>query len=125
MTKRFFVISLIGIALLLGTAGAAPAVHAQGDNNGTTLINPLQGGGSLESFLASIIVFVIRMGTIVLILMIVFVGYKFVMAKGEPGEITKAREMLKWTLIGGLVLLGAQGISMGIQATVKALVGGG
>ena len=88
-----------------------------------TLINPLKSGTSLESFLGNILQFVVRIGTIAVILMLIFVGFKFVMARGAPAEIEKAKGMLLWTIIGALVLLGAQAISMGILATVQALGG--
>jgi hypothetical protein len=90
-----------------------------------TLINPLQGGTSLESFLNNILAFVIRIGTIVVILMLVYVGYLFVVARGEPAKITEARSALLWTVVGALILLGAQAIAIGITATVKALSVGG
>ena len=86
-----------------------------------TLINPLQGGGSLESFLLNILAFIIRIGTIIVILMTVFVGYKFVAARGEPGKIIEARSALLWTVVGALILLGSQAIAIGIRATVQAL----
>lgn len=86
-----------------------------------TLINPLGGGSSLEGFLGSILDVVIRIGTIIVILMLVFVGYKFVVARGDPGEITKAKDNLLWTVVGALILLGAKAIALGIEATVKAL----
>jgi len=53
--------------------------------------------------------------------MMVFVGFKFVTAQGEPGEISKARDMLLGTVVGALILLGARVIAAGIEATVKAL----
>lgn len=84
-------------------------------------MNPLQGGTSLESFLNSILAFVIRIGAIIVVFMIVFVGYKFVVARGEPGALTEARQMLLWTIVGALILLGAQAIAIGITATVNAL----
>src|SRR5450756_551885 len=52
-----------------------PTINNSGSN--TTLINPLQGGTSLESFLNNILAFVIRIGTIIVILMLVYVGYLF------------------------------------------------
>lgn len=88
-----------------------------------TLINPLKSGTSLESFLTSILSFVIRIGTIAIILMLVFVGYKFVAAQGSDSKLIEARNMLLWTVIGALVLLGAQAIASAIQATVTALGG--
>ncbi len=57
--------------------------------------------------------------------MLVFVGFKFVVAQGSDTKISEARNMLLWTVIGALVLLGAQAISMGIKATVQALSVGG
>jgi heme/copper-type cytochrome/quinol oxidase subunit 2 len=97
----------------------------QGTNpsGGVPLINPLKAGTSIESFLGSILDFVIRIGSIIVILMTVFVGYKFVVAQGKPDKIEEAKKMLLWTIIGALVLIGAKVISAGILATVQALGG--
>lgn len=86
-------------------------------------MNPLNSGTSLTSFLNSILGFVINIGSIIVILMLVFVGYKFVVAQGKEAEIREARSMLLWTIIGALVLLGAKAISLGILATVQSLGG--
>ncbi len=90
---------------------------------GVTLINPLKSGTSLESFLGNILDFVIRIGSVVVILMMVLVGFKFVTAQENDTKITEARTMLLWTVIGALVLLGAKVIAEGIKATVQALGG--
>jgi hypothetical protein len=92
-----------------------------GGGSGTTLINPLKGGTDLKSFLLSIIDLIIRIGAIIVVLMIVFVGFKFVTARGEPGAITEAKKALLWTLVGALVLLGSKAIALAIEATVAAL----
>lgn len=91
----------------------------------TTLVNPLGGGTSLNALLADVLQFVVRIGSVVVILMLVYVGFLFVVARGNPGEISKARQALLWTVIGALVLLGAEAIAQGIQATVQALSSGG
>lgn len=85
------------------------------------LLNPLGQGATLESFLLQILDLVIRIGTVVVILMMVYIGYKFVTARGEPGAITEAKQALLWTIVGALILLGAKAISVGILATVQAL----
>lgn len=142
MNMRTFVIAALVFFSLVPTALAAtspvgnentsplnnPVVEttppaAPGTN--VTLINPLNAGTSLESFLNNILAFVIRIGTIIVILMLVFVGFKFVTARGEPAKITEARSALLWTVVGALILLGAQAIAIGITATVKALSVGG
>lgn len=94
-----------------------------------TLVNPLgsntcsANGTCLSSFLSSIMKFVVQIGSIIVILMLVFVGYKFVVAQGSDSKLTEAKQMLLWTIVGALILLGAQAISLGIQSTVQALGG--
>jgi hypothetical protein len=95
-----------------------------GGNSGTTLINPLNGGATLQGFLTDILGFVVKIGSIIVILMLVYVGYKFVAAQGDPVEISEAKNMLLWTVVGALILLGAQAIASGIQATVTAISAG-
>jgi heme A synthase len=107
-----------------GQAGGGSQVQAGGgnpNNSGTQLLNPLKGGQSLQSFLTSILSFVIKIGAIVVVFMLVYVGYLFVVAQGAPDKISKARTALLWTIVGALILLGAQAIALGIQATVDAL----
>ncbi len=94
------------------------------------LVNPLKGvdckegsGKCLMNFLGSILDFVILIGAIVVVLMTVFVGYKFVVAQGEPGKISEARQALLWTVVGALILLGSKAISEAITLTVKELGG--
>lgn len=102
--------------------GTVPGSFGQPPSgSNVTLLNPLQGGASLESFLNSILAFVIRIGTIVVILMLVYVGYLFVAARGNESKITEARKALLWTIVGALILLGAKAIAIGIEATVQAL----
>jgi len=110
------------IALLKKTSAFALAfvlmapmsVFAQG------LQNPLK-VGTLEEFLALILQAVVNLGTIVLVIMLVYVGFLFVVGQGNEEKISEAKKALMWTVIGGLVLLGAQAISLVIQATVNSL----
>lgn len=101
-------------------AGIVLAAAGGGTDTGVTLMNPL-GTKSISVLLTDILQFVVYIGAIVVIFMLIYVGYMFVVARGVPGEITKAKEALKWTVVGALILLGAQAIASGIQATVAAL----
>src|SRR3989344_8349784 len=60
-----------------GTGNTNNQVQTGTGNVGVRLINPLQSGSSLSGFLQSILDFVIRIGQVVVILMMVFVGFKF------------------------------------------------
>lgn len=134
---RFFIITAF---LLLSYAPLAFAdtqttgvnnsqTQTTGINTGqnTTLINPLNSGDCtpngdcLMNLLQGILKFVVRIGSIVVIVMIVFVGFKFVVAQGNPSKIEEAKSMLLWTIVGALILLGAEAIALGIEATVQAL----
>lgn len=85
------------------------------------LINPLKGICSIQDFLVAILNFVVQLGTIALIVMLVYVGFLFVVAQGNEEKLKNAKSALMWTVIGGLILLGAQAIAMAIQATVGSL----
>ncbi len=95
----------------------------------TQLINPLQGGcptgtpvqTCILNLLNKILDFVIRIGSVAIVFMVVYIGYLFVLHSHEPNKIAEARQALLWTLIGALVLLGSKAIALGIEATVQAL----
>lgn len=94
-----------------------------GGNAGTSggLVNPLNGINSLPEFLSAILAGVVQIGTIVLIMMLVYVGFLFVAARGNAEKLQGAKSALVWTVIGGLVLLGATSIQLVIQGTVDSL----
>lgn len=100
---------------------------ANNTRTNVTLINPLNSGecapneNCLMNFLNKILAFVIKIGTVVVVLMTVYVGYLFVVAQGAPEKIKEARGALLWTVVGALVLLGSQAIAIAIKATVQAI----
>ncbi len=98
-----------------------PPPSPQGD---TTLVNPLGEGTTLECLLLDIIDLFIQLGSMVIVVMIIYIGFLFVAAQGNPEKLSGAKMMLLWTLIGGLILLGSKGIAIGIQATVGEIIPG-
>lgn len=116
------------LAVISGVDSSGHIISGVDTGSNIYLVNPLKGvdcssgnGDCLMAFLQSILTYVIRIGTIVVILMIVYVGYLFVIAQGVPGEIQKARQALLWTIVGALILLGSQAIAISIKATVQTL----
>ncbi len=97
-----------------------PNSGGTGGGTSVTLIDPF-GGLTLMAFLNKILDFVIQIGTVVIILMLVYVGFLFVVARGDTGKLTTARQALLYTVIGALILLGSKAIALGIEATVRAL----
>jgi len=129
----FFLVVLISF----GFAGVS--VHAQVDTSGgntqTTSVSTSGGNtqtssGGLENpltvssfpeFLNAILGGIVKIGAIFLTVMVIYVGFLFVAAQGNEEKIRSARSALMWTVIGGLILLGAQAISLVIQSTVTSI----
>lgn len=85
-----------------------------------TLVNPLR-ATTIQQLLGIILGGLVQIGTIILVLMLVWVGFLFVFAQGNEEKVREARTALMWTVIGGLVLLGARAIATLLEATVNAL----
>lgn len=104
-----------------GNTGGAPIGGAGNTGGGSgRLENPLN-VSSLPDLLKAILGGVVEIGAILLTVMIVYVGFLFVAAQGNEEKIRSARSALVWTVIGGLILLGATAISEVIQATVGTI----
>lgn len=114
----------LGLMLVMssGVVFAAPVPEdTPATEQSSGLTNPLNSINSLPDFINAILDAVVQLGTILLTFAIVYVGFKFVAAQGNEEEIRSARTALMWTVIGGLVLLGAKTIGLVISATVKGL----
>jgi hypothetical protein len=109
-----------GAGSLNGGTGAGATNGGTGAGAGGTLQNPLK-FNDFPTLLKAVLGAVVYIGAILLTLMLVWCGFLFVMARGNPEELSKARSTLMWTLIGGLILLGAQAISDVVQATAQSL----
>ena len=103
-----------------GTAGTDTSGGCPGQDSGT-ILNPLNNICNLTDLLNAILQGVVELGSVALVFMLVWVGFLFVAAQGNAEKIQSARSALMWTVIGGLVLLGAEAISQVIQATVATL----
>lgn len=99
------------------TTQTATQNTAQGQG---TLVNPLR-AQNIQQLLGIILGGLVQIGTIILVLMLVWVGFLFVFAQGSEEKVREARAALMWTVIGGLVLLGARAIATLLEATVNAL----
>ncbi len=88
---------------------------------GVGLTNPLNNIDSLPQLLDVVLKAIVQIGTIILTLALVYVGFLFVVAQGNEEKIRNAKSALLWTIIGGLVLLGASAIGAVIGSTVDKL----
>ena len=125
------ILFLIGVTLTLPSSVVFAQVGSGGSTNtgvggggsanqGGKLTNPLK-SSSLEQLLVDVLGFVKVIGGIIIMIMLVLVGFKFVAAQGKEEALREARAMLMWTVIGALILLGATAIQEAISATVGKL----
>ena len=85
--------------------------------------NPFKGGDDLASVVDTILKDVVMpLSAVLVVLAIIYSGFKFVTAQGNPAKITEAKTGLLYVLIGAAVLLGAVGISEAIKGTLKPLL---
>lgn len=108
-----------------GTCRALPQVPGEEASQGTGgsergLINVLR-VGSVDQLVVVILGALVNLGMILLVLALVYVGFLFIWAQGKQEEIKKARDALFWTVIGGLLLLGASGLSLVLQEAIGVL----
>ncbi|MDR3548863.1 MAG: TrbC/VirB2 family protein [Candidatus Pacebacteria bacterium] len=113
--------------LLLASPVLAQSVSNTGSsdssvsNTGTSaLLNPLN-VTSLPNLLSEILTYVQTLGGIALTIMLVYTGFLFVSARGNAEKLSQARSALLWTVVGGLLLLGASALATVITSTVSTL----
>jgi membrane protease YdiL (CAAX protease family) len=90
--------------------------------NAQGLTNPLQ-FNSLSQFLEAILSAVITIAFPIIVLMFVYSGFLFITAQGNEQKLTQFRRVLLWTIVGALLILGAQVLSSAIQGTVDEIRG--
>lgn len=113
-----------GVLFAIGEpVGVNPPPTTNANSGGSALIvfkNPLK-AESVSEVMLSFFKVLIELGAVIVTLAIIYAGFLFVMARGNPEELKKAKMTFFWTIVGGLVLLGAQVIASIIQETIKKL----
>ncbi|MDE2071159.1 MAG: hypothetical protein KGI70_00255 [Patescibacteria group bacterium] len=118
-------ISIGALALLLSPAftfaqSAQPANCGGGTCSIANPLNTLSFCGLVKNVLGA----VIAIGIPIAVIMLVYVGAQFVFAQGSQDGIKKARENLKYTVIGIAIFLSAWLIAQVIANTVNNLMQG-
>lgn len=135
--KNKMVLGLMSIFLMFFIiADFRPIVlYAELDNEGgninntnntiITLDNPLGDRiNNLPAFIYMLLGIVFRIGAVISVLALMYVGFMFVTARGDPTKLETARNAFLYTVIGIAVLLGGVLIASVIQNTVGELAQG-
>ncbi len=87
----------------------------------TQICNPLK-AKKLHCLVADVLNLVSSIGAIVVALFIIYSGYLFVTARGNPSKIEEAKRAIGYTLLGAAIVLGATVIANGISGTLSQIL---
>lgn len=116
--NRFFwsVVSLaVFLPVMIARADVGPASGVSGG-----LPNPIT-ASSFQDLIQKILRIVIDIGVPVATLFIIYSGFLFVKAQGNPEKLKEAKETFFWTIVGTAVLLGAWVLAQAIAGTINQL----
>lgn len=145
--KKIMIVVMLLVTIVSNTStyaltAAEAAARKAASNNSTTnpstsntntpslpLFNPPLGNGTAGgSDLKTIFLNVLDVAQTIMIMLttlyLIFAGFMFVTAKGDPGKLKKARDALLWGLIGAALILCAEVLAYGIGDTVKEVFKG-
>ena len=95
------------------------AAAAQAADSSATLPNPLK-VSSVSDLLYLIANIGTYIGVILAVLALIWVGFRFVAAQGNPEKITDAKHAFFWIIIGVAVLIGASAIIGILKSTLTS-----
>lgn len=98
--------------------------RAAGSARPLIIENPLGVDKNIYTFVYSILDFVVKVGTVVVIFMVIYSGFLFVKAQGDSSGISDAKNTFYWTVIGGVVLIGARALARVVCNTAASLASG-
>ncbi len=86
--------------------------------------NGTDGGTDLKTIFMNVLDVAQTIMIMVATLYLLFAGFMFVTAKGDPAKLKKAQNALLWGLIGAGLILTAEVLALGIGDTVKEVFKG-
>lgn len=116
-TNRLFW-SVVSFALFL------PVMIARADVGPASGVNALPNpiaASSFQDLIQKILRIVIDIGVPVATLFIIYSGFLFIKAQGNPEKLKEAKETFFWTIVGTAVLLGAWVLAQAIAGTINQL----
>lgn len=101
-----------------GTPGTTPTPTLFTYVPTTHIANPLNQDWDILTFLQKLFKNIVRIALPILVIFTVYAGFLFVEAQGNEEKLGKAKENLKYVIIGALIVLGSWTIASVIKGTV-------
>jgi Type IV secretion system pilin len=90
-------------------------------NSESFIKNPLK-ANDINELMVTIVDVAVKLGIVIAFLALIWVGFQFVVAQGDPGKISDAKTHFFYVIIGIAVLLGAKVIVEIIKGTLSPFV---
>jgi hypothetical protein len=87
------------------------------------LENPLPGVNDIPTLVDKLLGIVLKIGVPIIALAIIYTGYLFIAAQGNPEKLKQAKDTFVYVLIGAAILLGAYAIAKAVFSTVESIRG--
>ena len=121
-------VSLEKQVVFAGYTDDLPGTDPLPDTGGTLgtieLTNPLKDSiSSIPALFKEILAVVMIFAVPIIVFFIIYAGFLYVTAGGNPDTIKKATAAITYAVIGGLLILGAQVLIIVIEGTVSAVTG--
>lgn len=89
------------------TAGSTGIDKPATNQNTPTLQNPLN-ASSVEEVILLAVDLAIYIGTAFAVLVLIFIGFKFVLAQGNSEKLTEAKRWFLWVIVGLAILISSK-----------------
>lgn len=113
---KFLIFTVILLVLILPVI----VYSDTGSSEPIKIKNPI-GVDSIQDLITKILDIMVQIGTPIAVLFIIYSGFLFVVARGNPEKINHAKEVFLYAIIGTVLLLGAFAISEIIKNTVNQI----
>jgi hypothetical protein len=104
----------------LAVGDTPPGDGGAGGGLSYRLKNPLTGFPTIQDLFLGILDVIIVIATPIVVIFIIFAGFKYVTAKGNPSKIQEANNALMYAIIGGILIIGARAIALIIKNLVNS-----
>lgn len=126
MKYSFIFVLVFSFFVSLSNNSLAQGENTEIDTSGikieTQIKNPIGDKvDSIPTLIKTALEFVVKIGVPIIAFAIIFVGFSFVAAQGNPEKLKKAKDSMLYTLIGAAVILGAFVIAKAIGGTVEQI----
>ena len=115
-----FAVPLVHADLAPNGSGSGAQPNGSGSGVAFQLTNPLS-TSSFCGLLQKVLNAAIQLGIPVAVVFIVYAGFLFIKARGNPGELEHAKKNMLYVVIGIGLFLGAWTLGLIIQATLNNL----